>query len=95
MVCGFCSTQAFGPNVVTGHGPWRERVLLWSTAETGVKVEGDSKQNRHAPVRLQETQVTIAPSSTAFTRGAADPALVWDAALELTLAQVPWDSTEA
>lgn len=28
MVCGFCSTQAFGPNVVTGHGPWRERVLL-------------------------------------------------------------------
>lgn len=29
MVWGFCSTQAFGPNVVTGHGPCRERVLLW------------------------------------------------------------------
>lgn len=28
MVLGFCSMQAFGPNVVTGHGPCRERVLL-------------------------------------------------------------------
>lgn len=27
-VWGFCSTQAFGPKVVTGHGPCRERVLL-------------------------------------------------------------------
>lgn len=28
MVWGFCSTQAFGPKVVTGQGPCRERVRL-------------------------------------------------------------------
>lgn len=28
IVLGFCNMQAFGPNVVTGHGPCKERVLL-------------------------------------------------------------------
>ena len=27
MIWGFCSTQAFSPKVVTGHGPCREQVL--------------------------------------------------------------------
>lgn len=54
MVWGFCSTQAFGPNVVTGHGPCRERVLLW-----GESTQQVSQQAARGPACAGTVQTVL------------------------------------
>ena len=60
-VWGFCSTQAFGPNVVTGQGPCRERVLLRGEGGRG----GDVRRGRPAGCKrhaLRAVSVRATPS---------------------------------
>lgn len=53
MVWGFCSTQAFGPKVVTGHGPCSERVLLWGEAQ------GRGRQSAERHTRVDKAQTVL------------------------------------